>query len=77
MRALVTMTVLGLLAGCSDDIGPTYTVEELIRDESLLSRILTECRNNPGDLGGASNCVNAEAADGKLRLQNMREALRN
>ncbi len=77
MRALVTMTVLGLLAGCSDDIGSTHTVEELIRDESLLSRILTECRNNPGDLGGTSNCVNAEAADGRLRLQNMREALGN
>ena len=77
MKALVTMTVLGLLVGCSDEIGSTHTVEELIRDESLLSRILTECRNNPGDLSKTSNCVNAQAANGRLRLQNMREALRN
>jgi uncharacterized phage protein gp47/JayE len=77
MRALVTMTVLGLLVGCSDEIGSTHTVEELIQDESLLSRILTECRNNPGGLSATSNCVNAEAADGRLRLQNMREALGN
>jgi hypothetical protein len=77
MRALVTMAVLGFLVGCSDDISATYTVEELAADQHLLSRILTECRNNPGDLGGTSNCVNAQAADGRLRLRNMRETLGN
>ncbi|WP_273793761.1 EexN family lipoprotein [Brucella anthropi] len=77
MRALVTMAVLGLLAGCSDDIGATYTLEELTADKHLLSLILSECRNNPGYLGGTRNCVNAQAADGRLRLRNMREALRN
>lgn len=77
MRALVTMAVLGMLAGCSDYISATYTVEELVADKDLLSRILTECRNNPGDLRSTSNCVNAQAADGRLRLRNMREALGN
>jgi len=77
MRAIVTMAVLVLLVGCSEEKAATYTVEELTADENLLSQTLAECRNNPGDLRGTANCVNAEAADGKMRLQNMRRALRN
>ena len=77
MRAIVTMTVLVLLVGCSEEKAATYTVEEFIADENLLSQTLAECRNNPGDLRGTADCVNAEAADGKMRLQNMHRALRN
>jgi hypothetical protein len=64
-----------LVAACSQESERTYTVDELIADEALLSRTISECRDNPGELRNTANCRNAEAADGKLRLQNMRKAL--
>jgi hypothetical protein len=41
----------------------------------LLTKIIGECRNNPGELHDTPNCRNAEAADGKLRLERMRKSL--
>lgn len=76
MRVAVIVALIVCLIGCSNEKSSTYNVEELIRDEGLLSRILTACRNDPGAQQKTSNCVNAEAADFKLRLQKMREALR-
>lgn len=77
MRIAVIVVLFVFLTSCSNENSPTYSVEELIRDEGLLSRTLNACRNDPGDQQKTSNCVNAEAADGKLRLKKMREALRN
>lgn len=73
-RSLLILTLL-LLAACSEKTDQTYTVDQLTADDALLSRIMAECRNNPGELRATVNCQNAEAADGKLRLQNMRKAL--
>lgn len=75
MRRIPILVILMLLAACSEDSERTYTVDELIADEALLSRTISDCRNNPGELRNTANCRNAEAADGKLRLQNMRKAL--
>lgn len=74
MRRAFLLTMLGL-AACSEPTERTYTVEELVADEALLSSIITNCRNNPGELRDTANCRNAEAADGKLRLQRMRRTL--
>ncbi len=76
-RYAAIIIVSALLSGCSEEKAVSYTVEELTADEALHSRVIAECRNNSGDLRGSANCVNAEAADGKLRLQNMRKALGN
>ncbi|WP_313195970.1 EexN family lipoprotein [Shinella zoogloeoides] len=75
MRRSPFLATLFLLVACSEKTEQTYTVDALIGDETLLSRIMSECRNNPGELRDTVNCRNAEAADGKLRLQNMRKAL--
>ncbi len=64
-----------LLSACSSEQERVYTVEELIADDALLMKIIGECRNNPGELRDTSNCRNAEAADGKLRLERMRKSL--
>ena len=77
MTRIVIVALLFALAGCSGETERTYSVDELTADEVLLGRILSECRNNPGDERDTANCVNAEAADGKLRLQKMRKALGN
>lgn len=75
MRRSLLVLALLLLAACSEKTDQTYSVDQLTADEGLLSRIMTECRNNPGELRETANCQNAEAADGKLRLEKMRKAL--
>lgn len=75
MRKLFFPLIAFGLAACSDQTERTYTVEELVADEALLSSIITNCRNNPGELRDTANCRNAESADGKLRLQRMRQTL--
>jgi len=75
VRRIPIFITLLLAAACSQESERTYTVDELIADEALLSRTISDCRNNPGELRNTANCRNAEAADGKLRLQNMRKAL--
>lgn len=77
MMRFAIVALLLTVAGCSGEKERTYSVDELTADEVLLGRILSECRNNPGDQRDTANCVNAEAADGKLRLQKMRKALGN
>ena len=72
-RSLLVLALL--LAACSEKTEQSYTVDQLTADEALLSRITAECRNNPGELRETANCQNAEAADGKLRLEKMRKAL--
>lgn len=69
------VVVLLLLTACSGENDKVYTVDELISDEALLTNIIGECRNNPGELLNTANCRNAEAADGKRRLERMRKSL--
>ncbi|RCS22847.1 hypothetical protein DUT91_15220 [Phyllobacterium salinisoli] len=74
-RSFLRLTIFGLTA-CSQQAERTYSVDELTADESLLAGIIAKCRNNPGEVRNAPNCRNAEAADGKLRLQRMLDSLR-
>jgi len=46
-----------------------FTVDELMADEVLLAKIISECRNNPGALRQTPNCQNAEAAEWRVRLR--------
>ncbi|MGG7539726.1 EexN family lipoprotein [Rhizobium sp. Nf11,1] len=75
MKRVLPLIMLGVLASCSGETQKVHTVDELLADEPLLAKILGECRNNPGELGSTSNCQNAESADGKLRLERMRQSL--
>lgn len=74
MRWLIAVAVVFLLSGCSPETEKVYTVDELVADDALLTKIIGECRNNPGELHDTPNCRNAEAADGKLRLERMRKS---
>lgn len=75
MRRLLLLMAIGDLAACSGQAERSYTVDELMADEALLSSIVAKCRNNLGELSDTTNCRNAEAADGKMRLQRMRQSL--
>jgi hypothetical protein len=63
------------LSACSPGKEKVYNVDELAADQALLTKIIGECRNNPGELHDTPNCRNAEAADGRLRLERMRRSL--
>ena len=65
------------LAGCTEATPPerTYTIDEFVADQAMLAEQIAKCRNNPGMLRDTPNCRNAEAADGKSRLERMRKAL--
>lgn len=75
MRWFVSVMAMLLLSACSTEEEKVYTVDELVADETLLTKIIGECRNNPGELRDTAHCRNAEAADGKLRLERMRKSL--
>ncbi|AJC83436.1 hypothetical protein IE4803_PD00237 (plasmid) [Rhizobium etli bv. phaseoli str. IE4803] len=63
------------LSACSPQTENVYTADELIADDGLLARIIAECHSDPSELHDTPNCRNAEAADGKRRLERMRKAL--
>ncbi|AJC82299.1 hypothetical protein IE4803_PB00245 (plasmid) [Rhizobium etli bv. phaseoli str. IE4803] len=75
MKRLLSSAAMLSLAACSPQAEKIYTVDEFMADDALLAKIGGECRNNPGELLDTPNCRNAEAADGKLRLERMRKSL--
>jgi hypothetical protein len=64
-----------LLSACSPQMEKVYTGDQPTAAGALLTNIIGGCRNNPGELHDTPNCRNAEAADGKLRLERMRKSL--
>ncbi len=75
MRWFVSAMAMLLLSACSAEEEKVYTVDEMVANEDLLTKIIGECRNNPGERRDTANCRNAEAADGRLRLERMRKSL--
>lgn len=71
------LLLLTIIAACGNENGfsKTYTVDELLADEALLTSIYEKCRANPGELRQTPNCVNASAADHKMRVKKERENL--
>jgi hypothetical protein len=74
MKWFIAVVAVVLLAACSRDEN-VYTVDELADDGALLTKIINDCRNNPGELHNTPNCLNAEAADGRVRLERIRKSL--
>lgn len=74
MKWFIAVVAGVLLAACSRD-EKVYTVDELVDDGALVTKIIGDCRNNPGELHTTANCLNAEAADGRVRLERMRQSL--
>ncbi|ANK95541.1 MULTISPECIES: EexN family lipoprotein [Rhizobium] len=75
MKWFLPVVAMLLLSACSLQADKIYTVDEFMADDALLVKIIGECRNNPGELRDTPNCLNAEAADGKLRLERMGKSL--
>ncbi len=75
MRSFPLFLAFLALAACSEPSERSYAVDELVADKGLLAELIKNCRNNPGELRNTVNCRNAEAADGELRLEQMRRSL--
>ncbi len=74
MKFLVLLTLGVSLFGCSKP-ERIYSVDELMANQTLLSDLIAKCKSNPGELRATPNCVNAEAADWKSRMERMAKAL--
>jgi len=61
LAVLTTLSVL-LVTGCSKD-APVQTVEWWKDHKTERTEMLYRCANNPGELGGTPNCVNAAEAE--------------
>jgi hypothetical protein len=55
---------------------PTKTVAWFIEHSAELRTILKTCRDNPGELGKAPDCVNANEARNQITVQEMKDALK-
>jgi hypothetical protein len=55
---------------------PTKTVAWFIEHRAELRTILKACRDNPGELGKAPDCVNANEARNQITVQEMKDALK-
>jgi hypothetical protein len=75
MKWSIPVAAVLILSSCSKQDEKTYTVDELVNDSALLARIVAEYRNIPGEPHNAPNCLNAEVADGRIRLERMRKSL--
>ncbi len=76
MRWIAIGILAALLAACSEPPPATViTVSEFLADETLRSDQIGKCRDNPGELATTPNCLNAEEAEGKARLERMNRAL--
>ena len=53
MKYALVGTIAVILSACSGQTERTHAVDELMADEALLSKVMKECRNNPGELRGA------------------------
>lgn len=75
---ILLVAVAPALAGCNEaDTGhPPKTVGWFFEHRDELAVVLKACRDNPGELANAPNCINANEARNKVTVQEMRDALK-
>lgn len=61
----VVAAMLAALAGCAAKEEPVQTVEFYSANKDVREAVLKACRDNPGELRGTPNCVNAGASERK------------
>lgn len=67
-----------LILGCTPEPKRAeYTVEQYLADRQLMNKKIDECANNPGDLSGDADCVNAVAAGKRTSHKTMRDLYRD
>jgi hypothetical protein len=76
--SILLVGVAAALAGCNDadTSQQTKTVGWLLDHRDELAVALKACRDNPGELGKTSNCINANEARNKITIQEMKDALK-
>ncbi len=74
---LLIASVTGLTGGNEADTSrPPKTVGWFFEHRDELAVALKACRDNPGELAKAPNCVNANEARNKVTVQEMKDALK-
>ena len=68
-KPLIAAMFAVLAAGCSKP----PTVKDYLADPELLKKTISECRKDPMKFINDVNCINANSANNKKSLQNLRE----
>lgn len=74
-HALAIALGLSLLAASSGARAGTHDVKWFADHEDIDVATNRSCRNNPGELAGTPNCINAEAAETEIYLRHKARAL--
>ncbi|WP_445222693.1 EexN family lipoprotein (plasmid) [Bradyrhizobium sp. Pa8] len=76
--SILVITVAITLTGCNeaDRVEQTKTVGWFLDHRDDLAVAIKACRDNPGELGMAPNCINSNEARNKITIQEMKDALK-
>ena len=76
--SVMVIAVAAALTGCdeAERSQQTKTVGWFLDHRDELAMALKACRDNPGELGKAPNCLNANEARNKVTIQEMKDALK-
>lgn len=64
-KAVFGFILAALITGCGKS-EPVQTVDWYKEHQAERKAMLEKCRNNPGELRGDKNCINAQKAENKL-----------
>jgi hypothetical protein len=71
MNWFIAVVAVLIPSSCLKQGERVYAIDALISDNALLANFTGKCRSNPGEFHNTRNRLNAEAADGKIRLERM------
>lgn len=75
MKQVTFVIAIFFISACSSENEKIYTVDELMTDQALLTRIIGDWHNNPDQIHDTLNGRDAEAAVGGPRLERTRKSL--
>ncbi len=71
------VAVISVASGCTPEPKKAErTVEQYLADKDLMNKKVKDCANNPGDLSGDPDCINAIAAAKKASHKTLRDLYR-
>ena len=68
MKKITIVMLTLILVACGtkvQTVSEVKTVDWYLENRDVMQKVLAECSNNPGELAGDQNCINADAASTK------------
>ncbi|MEX3581726.1 MAG: EexN family lipoprotein [Burkholderia sp.] len=72
MKKITIVMLAMVLVACGkkvQTVSEVKTVDWYLENRDVMQKVLAECGNNPGELAGDQNCINASDASNKAFFQ--------